>query len=198
METRRRLLDSTAQLLRSRPYRQLRVHEITRWAQTSPATFYQYFETVEDAIFTLAAEMAEEGQLLVRRVDQGPWTGRAGYETAEGLVDDFISFWAQHRGVLRVIAYRGTARHDALHGVSTRLLNRVALALRDALAENNRNAGDRSAQMAQASVLISMLVTVAAFPKRMEPWASLEGVRRSAARMLYWGVTGRAPLESWV
>ena len=52
--TRRRLLDATAALLDERGALGLRVVDITRSVGTSPATFYQYFSDVEEAILVLA------------------------------------------------------------------------------------------------------------------------------------------------
>jgi AcrR family transcriptional regulator len=53
--TRRRLLDATSQLLETEGIRDLRVVEIARVVGTSPATFYQYFRDVDDAVLALAA-----------------------------------------------------------------------------------------------------------------------------------------------
>ena len=71
--TRRRLLDATAKLLEERGALGLRVVDITREVGTSPATFYQYFRDVEDAVLVLADAVGEDlapiGELLDR-----PWT----------------------------------------------------------------------------------------------------------------------------
>lgn len=50
--TRQKLLDCTADMLRTTSYRDLKVVDIAREAGTSPATFYQYFPDVESAIRT--------------------------------------------------------------------------------------------------------------------------------------------------
>ena len=59
--TRQRLLEQTAEMLRTSSYRDLKVVDIAREAGTSPATFYQYFPDVESAILVLAEEMSQTG-----------------------------------------------------------------------------------------------------------------------------------------
>src|SRR6185295_33248 len=59
--TRQRLLEQTAEMLRTSSYRDLKVVDIARAAGTSPATFYQYFPEVESAILALAEEMSQTG-----------------------------------------------------------------------------------------------------------------------------------------
>src|SRR5262252_8897290 len=60
LQTRRRLLGATDALLAERPVRDVSVVEIARRAGTSPATFYQYFRDVEEAVLELATAAAEE------------------------------------------------------------------------------------------------------------------------------------------
>src|SRR5262245_41368557 len=60
VETRRRLLDATRVLLETHGVRDLRVVDIAREVGTSPATFYQYFRDVEEAVLALAAEVGDE------------------------------------------------------------------------------------------------------------------------------------------
>jgi len=57
--TRTRLLECTSEMLATTSFRELKVIDIAREANTSPATFYQYFPDVESAILVLAEEMAD-------------------------------------------------------------------------------------------------------------------------------------------
>src|SRR5438309_5475305 len=100
-QTRRRLLDATAEMLESNGIRDLRVVDIARHVGTSPATFYQYFRDVEDAVLALAERLEDELHPLTDLLDT-PWTGRTGLESARSLVDGFITYWDKHRAVLRV------------------------------------------------------------------------------------------------
>src|SRR3954466_9607586 len=90
--TRARLLQATSELLESNGLRDLRVVDIARAVGTSPATFYQYFRDVEEAVLALTAEVGEElapvDELLSR-----PWTGPAGLVAAREMVDAFIRYW---------------------------------------------------------------------------------------------------------
>src|SRR5690606_17909694 len=61
LATRRRLLDTLAEMLATTSYRDLKVVDVARVAGTSPATFYQYFPQVEAAVLALAEELAGEG-----------------------------------------------------------------------------------------------------------------------------------------
>ena len=72
--TRRRLLDATAELLESEGILELKVVEVARKVGTSPATFYQYFANVEEAVLALAEEAGAEIDELVPLVDR-PWKG---------------------------------------------------------------------------------------------------------------------------
>ena len=54
--TRRKLLDATAKLLQEQGILDLRVVDISRDVGSSPATFYQYFNDVDEAILELAKE----------------------------------------------------------------------------------------------------------------------------------------------
>src|SRR4051794_41546403 len=83
--TRQRLLECTAEMLRSTSYRDVKVIDIAREAGTSPATFYQYFPDVEAAILVLAEQMAQDGHRLPALIREGTWRGKVGLETATRL-----------------------------------------------------------------------------------------------------------------
>ena len=55
--------------------RDLRVVDIAREVGTSPATFYQYFRDVEEAVLALAEEVGEQTAPLGELLD-APWDGR--------------------------------------------------------------------------------------------------------------------------
>src|SRR3982074_3760390 len=95
-ETRRRLLDATAALLESHGVLELKGVEIARHVGTSPATFYQYFRDVDEAVLALAEEAGEDIESVARWV-RGEWRGTAGLATARALVDGFMRYWDPHR-----------------------------------------------------------------------------------------------------
>ncbi|MSZ89065.1 MAG: TetR family transcriptional regulator, partial [Actinobacteria bacterium] len=57
IQTRRRILDTTAALLKEHGALDLKVTDVAREVGASPATFYQYFADVEDAILALATDL---------------------------------------------------------------------------------------------------------------------------------------------
>ena len=82
-QTRRRLLDATAELLETHGIRDLRVVDIARAVGSSPATFYQYFRDVEEAVLALAEEVGDEIAPLVARLEP-PWDADRGLDDARG------------------------------------------------------------------------------------------------------------------
>jgi AcrR family transcriptional regulator len=193
--TRRRLLDQTAEMLKSSGYRDLKVVDIARGAGTSPATFYQYFPEVESAILVLAEEMAHEGASLPEIVRTGVWRGRAAYGTAEALVDAFIEFWETHRSVLRVVELATEEGDQRFRHIRTRLLNEVTVALSGVIAQQGRpGAAPDHDPTATAGVLVAMLATVAGHRYGFEFWGiRTDDTRRSMARIVHTTVTGQKP-----
>ena len=99
--TRRRLLDETARLLDLHGVLDLKVVEVTRSVGTSPATFYQYFTDVDDAILALAAEAGERERELSGLIS-ADWAHTGGYARIVDFVEQYQQFWSAHRSVLRV------------------------------------------------------------------------------------------------
>ncbi len=193
--TRQRLLGCTAAMLRTSSYRSLKVIDIAREAGTSPATFYQYFGDVDDAILVLAQEMALDSERLVRIVGEGTWRGRTGYRTALELTDAFFAFWDQHRPVIRVVdlgAEEGDRRFRKIH---LELLNNVTVQLAETIRgvqAEGRNV-DVDA-LAQAGMLVATLANVAAHQHSFVAWGiGAADVRISVARQIFWGTTGQRP-----
>src|SRR5580658_8767974 len=89
--TRARLLECTADLLTQTPWRSIKVIDIARQAGTSPATFYQYFENVEQAILVLAEELMEGAAQLADLVD-GDWAEETSWGTARAVVTGFMDY----------------------------------------------------------------------------------------------------------
>jgi AcrR family transcriptional regulator len=191
--TRRRLLDATARLLESHGVRDLRVVDIAREVGTSPATFYQYFRDVEEAVLVLAAEVGEEtaplSQLLAR-----PWKGLAGLDDARALVEGFIRFWDGHRAVLRtrnLAAQEGDARfRDVRNASLLPLTEGLAARVRDSQAA--ARVGPEVSPVAAAAALVAMMERMAAFHIDLEPLgASRRDVVETVARIVHQTVVGR-------
>ncbi len=192
--TRRRLLDSTAALLASSTYREVRVVDIARKAEMSPAAFYQYFGDVEAAVLALAEEMASVcGPELAGLVRDHQWSGPAAWSTALGVADGFLAVWDSHRAVLRVVDLATDEGDQRFRDLRTRFLREPSEALVEVLTEG-AGEGDRPDPLAEAGVAISMLAHVAAHHEGLEQWgAPPSDLRRSMARVLYTTVTGKVP-----
>lgn len=195
--TRQRLLDCTLELLGSTSYRDVKVVDIAREAGTSPATFYQYFPDVEAAVLVLAEDMARAGQALAEGVRVGPWRGRAGVATATAVVDGFLTFWDEHRPVLRVVELASLEGDQRFRRIRTSMLNELTRALAEQVAGFARDArhpahGDDP--MATAGVLVAMLAQVAAHRTGFQAWGiATPSLRHTMVDIVFWTVTAQKP-----
>lgn len=192
--TRSRLLDATTRLLEDAGVRDLRVVDIARDVGTSPATFYQYFRDVAEAVLALAEDVGEDlapvGDLLAR-----DWDGSEGLAIARRLVDAFIEYWDSHRAVLRtrnLAAQEGDQRFRAVRNESLRPL-REGLADKVVVAQRDGRVSAGIAPMAAAAALASMMERMAAFHTDLEPLGvDREDLVETTARILHQTVTGQA------
>lgn len=199
LETRRRFLDQTRDLVETTNYRDLKVVDIAREVGSSPGTFYQYFADVESAVLALADELAEEGsRVLIEPLRSADWRGQHALDACEEIAQVFLSFWSQHSGLMAVIdlaALEGDARFRACR---TRLLNRFTVTATDVI-RAQKEAGFAPVDLdpeASAVVLVSMLSHVAAHQRGIsESGVTIDDLRRSMARVIYASVIGRTPLN---
>ena len=130
-ETRRRLLEVTAEMLRTGSYRDLAVVDIAREVGVSPATFYQYFPDVETAIFFIADHIADEGRDrltgLVEDIDLQTTEG------AEALAEGFLDLWRQYDAIFRVLDLGAAERDARFQSRRTQLLSGPTTALQEAI-----------------------------------------------------------------
>ena len=192
-ETRRRLLDATYELVQTNGIRDVRVVEVARRVGSSPATFYQYFRDVEEAVLALTAEVGEQlapVDELLRR----PWTGPAGLDAARDMVDLFIRYWDEHRAVLRtrnLAAQEGDQRFRQVRNNSLRpLTDHLAAAVSESQAAGR--VSTEIAPMAAAAALVALLERMAAFHRDLESLGVTRAdVVETTARIVHQTVTGR-------
>ena len=139
--TRQRLLDATVELLSTTSWRSVKVTDIARQARTSPATFYQYFGNVEQAIRVLAEEMIEQAGELAQLVG-GDWSEAASWETARAVTEGFLSYWEANRAVFRVVDLATEEGDAQLRGMRVRALNAVTVALAQVITPPRPHRGD--------------------------------------------------------
>jgi AcrR family transcriptional regulator len=201
--TRRRLLDATVELLTTTPWRSVKVIDIARVAGTSPATFYQYFENVEQAICVLAEKMVADAAGVADLVARD-WSAESSWETALSVTEGFLDYWEANRAVFRVVDLATEEGDVRLRGVRVRALNAVTVALADVIASSH---GDEDGDghgasrpcspagadpMAVAGTLVAMYASVAAHRYGFEQWGIPTGALvDTQARLLHWAVTGR-------
>ncbi|MBK6511360.1 MAG: TetR/AcrR family transcriptional regulator [Haliea sp.] len=116
LEKRGLILAATRALLEERGLREIRVADIARAVDTSPATFYQYFSAVEHVVLHLAAELNSEIPALLELFD-GMWRGKEGQRRAFEVVNFFFDYWDRHGPILRIrnlAAEEGDVRFMAL------------------------------------------------------------------------------------
>jgi AcrR family transcriptional regulator len=194
--TRQKLLTCLGEMLSSSPYRDVRVIDVARRAGTSPATFYQYFPDVEGAVLELAEEMARDGASLAELATDRSWTGKAGWRTAEELVDGFLSFWQRNDAILRVVDLGAAEGDKRFSKIRTKVLSGITGPLSDSIGQlqSKGKADPGISPAAVAGCLVSMLASVAGQQKAAQSWGAKKAdLKPSLAYLLYLGVTGRKP-----
>ena len=194
LATRERLLDETQALLENGSLRELRVVEIARKAGTSPATFYQYFKDVEDAVLCLAEQAGEDVPAVVEMIG-GPWSGVAGLANARAVVDAFIRHWDENRAVLRVRNLASEEGDLRFQRVRRRTLSPVIEAFAEQF-EGGLRAGTISSQIhpyAGAAALAAILERMAAYHVELEGFGmTRQDLVESCARILAQTLVGSA------
>lgn len=115
-ETRRRLMTATRRLLCTSSPVDLTAVAIAKAAGTSSASFYMYFDDVQDVLYALSLLAAEDMSEVISFFDRA-WDHEAIEAEALRLVEAFNSVWSKHREVLRyrnLEADRGDSRFEEL------------------------------------------------------------------------------------
>ena len=196
--TRQKLLDCLSEMLSSSPYRDVKVIDVARKAGTSPATFYQYFPDVEGAVLEIAEQMASEGAALTRLLEGRSWVGKAGWQTAQELVDGFLEFWRKNDAILRVVDLGAAEGDKRFYKIRMKILNSVNNSLSDAVAElQSKGRVDKDVNPAAvAGSLVAMLAAVASHQKGFQTWGVKQAeLKPNLALLVHLGVTGKKPTK---
>ncbi|MFD8262517.1 TetR family transcriptional regulator [Streptomyces griseoluteus] len=196
--TRQKLLDCLSEMLSSSPYRDVKVIDVARKAGTSPATFYQYFPDVESAVLEIADSMAAESAELTELLAGRTWTGKAGWQTAQDLVDGFLDFYRRHDAILRVVDLASAEGDKRFNKLRMRILNAVHGSLSEAITElKSKGRVDKDVSPAAvAGSLVTMLSSVAAHQKSFTAWGVKQAeIKPNLALLIYLGVTGKKPTK---
>ncbi|MEU3791931.1 TetR family transcriptional regulator [Streptomyces fructofermentans] len=196
--TRQKLLDCLSEMLSSSPYRDVKVIDVARKAGTSPATFYQYFPDVEGAVLEIAEHMAAEGAGLTELLEGRSWVGKAGWQTAQELVDGFLEFWRRNDAILRVVDLGAAEGDKRFYKIRMKILNSVNNSLTDSVKElQAKGKVDKDVSpAAMAGSLVAMLAAVASHQKGFQSWGVKQAeLKPNLALLVYLGVTGRKPTK---
>ncbi|WP_437050282.1 TetR family transcriptional regulator [Streptomyces sp. enrichment culture] len=196
--TRQKLLDCLGEMLGSSPYRDVKVIDVARKAGTSPATFYQYFPDVEGAVLEIAEQMASRGAALAGLVEGRSWAGKAGWQTAQELVDGFLDFWRKNDAILRVVDLGAAEGDKRFSKIRTKILSSVNGSLADAVAElQSKGRVDKDVNPAAiAGALVAMLAAVASHQKAVSSWGVKQTeLKPGLALLVHLGVTGKKPAK---
>ncbi|MFC4506430.1 MULTISPECIES: TetR family transcriptional regulator [Streptomyces] len=196
--TRQKLLDCLSEMLSSSPYRDVKVIDVARKAGTSPATFYQYFPDVEGAVLEIAEQMAAEGAGLTEVLTGRSWVGKAGWQTAQELVDGFLEFWKKNDAILRVVDLGAAEGDKRFYKLRMKILNSVNNSLVDAVTElQSKGRVDQDVNPAAvAGSLVAMLAAVASHQKGFQTWGVKQAeLKPNLALLVHLGVTGKKPTK---
>ncbi|WP_406729780.1 TetR family transcriptional regulator [Streptomyces sp. GD-15H] len=194
--TRQKLLDCLSEMLSSSPYRDVKVIDVARRAGTSPATFYQYFPDVEGAVLEIAEQMAADGAGLGELLEGRSWVGKAGWQTAQELVDGFLDFWRKNDAILRVVDLGAAEGDKRFYKIRMKILNSVHTSLTDSVAElQTKGRVDKDVNPAAvAGSLVTMLAAVASHQKGFTSWGVKQAeLKPHLSLLVYLGVTGKKP-----
>ncbi|MDX2932874.1 TetR family transcriptional regulator [Streptomyces ipomoeae] len=196
--TRQKLLDCLSEMLSSSPYRDVKVIDVARKAGTSPATFYQYFPDVEGAVLEIAEQMATEGATLTSLLEGRSWVGKAGWQTAQELVDGFLEFWRKNDAILRVVDLGAAEGDKRFYKIRMKILNSVTNSLADTVAElQAKGRVDKDVSPAAlAGSLVAMLAAVSSHQKGFQSWGVKQAeLKPNLALLVYLGITGKKPTK---
>lgn len=193
-QTRSRLLDATEELLAERGLRELRVIDIARRVGSSPATFYQYFGDLEDAVVQLAERAADEMPAIAAEI-KGSWTPDDALPRARRIVDAFIRHWDRHRAVLRVRNLASEEGDQPFMAARQRALGPVIEALAGQV-RRAQAAGEIAEVLhpyAAAAACGAVLERLAAYHSELEAFdVARDDLVETSARILARILTGRA------
>ncbi|MBD0424837.1 TetR family transcriptional regulator [Streptomyces sp. NPDC052309] len=196
--TRQKLLDCLSEMLSSSPYRDVKVIDVARKAGTSPATFYQYFPDVEGAVLEIADEVASETAELTELTQGRSWVGKAGWQTAQELVEGFLEFWRRNDAILRVVDLGAAEGDKRFAKLRTKILSPVNSSLSNSVAElQSKGRVDKDVSPAAvAGALVAMLAAVASHQKGFtQSGVKQAELKPNLALLVYLGVTGKKPTK---
>jgi AcrR family transcriptional regulator len=99
-DTRARLIAAAAQLVATRPLRELRVTDISRQAGVGAPSYYVYFEDVGAAVLAALEQHPQSSPEVLDLLDRD-WSGPDGAVQAHAFVNAYLALWQENFALLR-------------------------------------------------------------------------------------------------
>ncbi|WP_445948792.1 TetR family transcriptional regulator [Sphingorhabdus sp.] len=156
--TREKIVNATADLLVSRPLRNIKVADIGQSAGISASTFYLYFETVGDSALA-AIERVEQSSPKVVKLLKQSWTRATLLQNCKKLVHIYFSIWDEHHALLRVRNFVADEGDRRFYDARRRSLEPIHHALQKKMSELQGDLPEklRLDPPSTASVILAML-----------------------------------------
>lgn len=190
--TRSRLLEATWKLLDRDGLLKLKLVDVTREVGASPATFYQYFTGLDDALLELCEMERVASNGLVTRLD-GPWTTIEHYRACAGFVDGFLEHLDVYESVLRARNLKAEENDERFRRARLKSI----LPILDSLTEMvkiNIEAGRLSDEIDPQAVsagMVAMLERLVTYRRQLELGGTTpDGLRHTLVHILFATVTG--------
>jgi len=198
LATRRRLLDATKDLLARDGVLALRLVDVTREVGSSPASFYQYFTDIDDALLVLSDELEESTVALAKQLGE-PWSSIDDYGHALEFVAAYVDYWDEHGAVLRarnLKAEEGDARFRAKRSESQLVIMDAMGAMVAASIEAGRLSNEIDPIAATAGML-AMLERLTSYRRELEErGTTADALNHTLARILFRSVSGINPPDT--
>jgi AcrR family transcriptional regulator len=160
LRTRRRLIDATVSLLDGTSLRDIRVAQIARAAKSSPATFYVYFDTVQDAVLAAIAEIDQSPPELIAML-AAPWPRTDARDRARQFVQTYVDYWQCNRVVFRVRNLASEEGDHRFHKLRENAIRPLLGAIAKRIDDREQGKPEVPAY-AQAGILAAMLERLSA------------------------------------
>lgn len=182
LATRQRLTDALAHLLSSQPFRDIKVIDIARQAGTSPATFYHYFTSIEDALLLVADHVVQKSGQLTS--DTSAAEGCGGLTAARQVIDRLFDFWQAHQAVIRTIDAKAAEGDVRFVKVRNQLLSTAGTPLDRAVERHGPSARSTVRPKVLTGALITLLTSAATHESGFAAWGTRDELRDCLASLL--------------
>lgn len=122
LETRRRIIDQTIEMLRDSPSGDISAADVARTVGLTPPALYLYFEGVPDVVLARLEEIKTEAYSYIEMLDR-PWSQDRLAEDALAFIQAYADYWRSNGEVLRyrnMMSERRDPRFMALRVEMTR------------------------------------------------------------------------------